>query len=205
MRGFPGWKNQKDIESGQGNGMNDNKRRQIIDEYFPHYQNKIKEFFDLEKYSVSKTSIIFNDDDGCDPEELHTDYKNSWRKLFIAKQCFSCILAIMPGTKLIGNVDGEEIVLELDSGDMIVFRGDFKHHEAEHLNFNVRLQYYIDIKGINRKYGETYTAKAFDIAAHTKRMEKCKEDCILGKLHLKRKRCQNRINNAREIKKLKQL
>ena len=74
----------------------------------------------------------------------------------------------MSGTKLIGNIDGKEIVLELDAGDAVIFRGDFIHSGAEYTN----------------------------------KMNKIKERMKTGIQHAKRQGKVDRINHARECKKL---
>jgi hypothetical protein len=92
----------------------------------------------------------------------------------------------MSGTKLIGNIDGKEIVLELDAGDAVIFRGDFIHSGAEYTKFNIRLHWYIDIEGVYRKQNQSYFRDPFDIEAYTNKMNKISERRKTGDQHAKR-------------------
>jgi hypothetical protein len=149
--------------------------------------------------------MIFNEDDGCDLQSNHTDHNSQWRYAFLGRKSFSLIFAIMSGTKLIGNIDGKEIVLELDAGDAVIFRGDFIHSGAEYTKFNIRLHWYIDIEGVHRKQNESFFRDPFDIEAYTNRMNKIKERMKTGVQHAKRQGKVDRIDHARECKKLKSL
>jgi hypothetical protein len=209
LRSFQSWRKQSDITGKDDaifdfqNGMNDKRRRQIIAEYFPNYQQCVEQCFaDQNKYTVSNSAMVFNEDDGCDLQSFHADYSTLWKHAFLRRKSFSLIFAIMSGTKLIENIDGKEIILELDAGDAVIFQGDFIHSGVKYTKFNIRLHWYIDIEVVYRKQIQSYFRDQFDIEAYTNKMNKISERRKTGDQHAKRQGKLDRLTYARECKKL---
>jgi hypothetical protein len=154
---------------------NDNKRKSLIDdaleaEFFPEYRAKLIALFENYKHSVSTTTMIFNRKD-CLMQDKHQDNSNSWRNAFLAKISYSVIVAVMSGTRIIGYINNEKVVFELEIGDMLIFTGDFEHSGADYHQFNVRLHWYVDFPGNNRKEGKTYLPQDNDYISYENRIK----------------------------------
>ena len=87
-------------------------------------------------------------------QEVHCDDEDPdhevYRKYYLADDVLLAgVCAVMPGTKLVlypRGKDGPRIELDLDVGDILVFRGDCYHCGAKYSKRNMRLHFYFSSK-----------------------------------------------------------
>lgn len=83
-------------------------------------------------------------------QQVHTDDSQPDHEVYAKYyrregMMLSGVIAIMPGSKLVlypDGPDGRRVDLELDVGDILVFRGDCSHHGAAYTSKNIRLHFY---------------------------------------------------------------
>lgn len=118
--------------------------------------------------------VILKSKPGCQEQMPHCDYEpdKDWENASDNNVPYGAIVAIMPGSKIkiweksffhnkntnqkqIKPIEGR--IVELDPGDVFLFRGDLVHAGAVYQEINYRLHFYLDSPKIIRNPNRTYT------------------------------------------------
>ena len=161
---------------------NDKKRLQISlkerNKLAEKFMEELHEFLD-DNYPnlIPNDAVIIKSLPGCRQQMPHTDYIPT-DELNNASDNFmplGCIVAVMPmtylyvwpksirlSTKTQTVIDKmkpiKPVKLELQPGDVIIFRGDLVHAGAEYQTHNYRIHTYLDSPKVNREYNRTWFA-----------------------------------------------
>lgn len=107
---------------------------------------------------------------GCEKQAYHCDFNIEHPD---STKSYACLVALMNGTQLYGldRVEKSDyfnaVTIQLNAGDLLVFRGDFIHAGSDYAEKNCRIHYYFDyavrrpefgqLRSINTTYNATTT------------------------------------------------
>lgn len=162
---------------------NDNKRRQYSlsanksSKKMKEFLNSTNDFILENVSSVLKpaTWVVIHSKQGCQSQAAHSDYVPDLSLASVPdhQMPLSALLALMPGTKLnvwpnssklsilnenllekVKPISCEQI--DLEAGDLLVFRGDFVHAGSSYENDNYRLHTFLDSGSVKRSPNKTW-------------------------------------------------
>jgi ectoine hydroxylase-related dioxygenase (phytanoyl-CoA dioxygenase family) len=122
-------------------------------------------------------TVIIKSLPGCQQQMPHTDYMPTVELRDVPDDYMplGCIVAVMPSTYLYVwpnsirlSTKPKEVTdklkpikplkLELQPGDILIFRGDLVHAGSDYDTYNYRIHTYLDSPKINRRYNKTWFA-----------------------------------------------
>lgn len=138
-------------------------QRNIVKDFIAELNHQVEQIINPEYHQQSKW-VILRSDPGCLQQPYHQDYVPSEELNACPDDQFplGIICALMPGTTLnVFSLDsGEESLVELSTGDLLVFRGDLIHAGSAYQNVNYRLHCYVDSNNVKRKANPTHIIKS---------------------------------------------
>jgi len=161
---------------------NDKKRSQVSlnqsSDVSTEFVDELYEFLNDNYPNLTATDmVIIKSLPGCQQQMPHTDYMptDELRDVTDDYMPLGCIVALMPSTYLYvwpksirlstkpNDVTDKlnpirPLKLELQPGDVLVFRGDLVHAGSDYNIHNYRIHTYLDSPKINRKYNKTWFA-----------------------------------------------
>ncbi len=163
------------------NARNDHKRRQrslpLRTKYMRRFDEKVKDFVAQNVNTDLKPTnpVILHSRPGCQPQAAHCDYvpDEELRAVSDETMPLAMIVCLMPETRLkiwphsarlatsepalltrVKPIPCQEV--ELDRGDILVFRGDFVHAGSGYKADNYRIHYYLDSPDVSRANNRTW-------------------------------------------------
>ena len=113
----------------------------------------------LKGHIINECALLYSKS-GCLKQQYHTDYDPALHCFKNAElKPLSVLLAIDSGTKLYMKkcaTDDDEILVRLNPGDILVFKGDTVHAGADYASPNIRMHMYLDVPGIKRNSNTTH-------------------------------------------------
>jgi hypothetical protein len=163
---------------------NDFKRRQknlpIRSQYMKSFDTQVKNIIKTEINTtlVPTDPVILHSKPGCQPQAAHCDYlpDDNLKKVSNEQMPLAALISLMPNTRLkvwphsshLALKEQEELKEEkvipcreihLNSGDMVIFRGDFVHAGSGYTQDNFRIHYYLDSPTVPREKNRTWLIK----------------------------------------------
>lgn len=157
------------------NSRNDRKRKQTNLVTSSMYMRKFVESVNayvmqhISSKLVVSPWVILKSLAGCHEQPAHCDYQRATLNVSDEHMPLAALLAIEPGTMLSvwpKSITGgdmperiERVVLNMDVGDMVVFRGDLVHAGSGYDAENHRLHAYLDSEYVSRIDNRTWLVK----------------------------------------------
>lgn len=144
---------------------NDKKRKQCI---LPkHCINKELDEFIKKKYShlVPNTWVLLYSKEGCDEQQLHTDYEITEELKELGNDLpLSALFSLMPSTKIKVKPFGSDStqIINLEPGDLLIFRSDLIHAGCAYDQDNIRIHCFLDHPNLKRIKNRTNIIKKIE-------------------------------------------
>ena len=163
------------------NARNDHKRRQcnllVKSKYMQEFDSRVQKLVkDRVNTALKPTNpVILHSRPGCQPQAAHCDYvpDDSLKTVDDKAMPLAVLIALMPNTRLtvwpdscrLATKDTEQLAsvepihsqeLELNAGDMVIFRGDFIHAGSSYAEDNFRIHYFLDSPFVPRTNNRTW-------------------------------------------------